>query len=199
MLATDRLIYVADPMCSWCWGFGPVLALVCSEMPKGATLEWVMGGLAPDSDEPMPPETRAYVQRAWQTVAAETGAPFNFEFWERCSPRRSTYPACRAVLAAGERGPDLFMRIQRAYYVEARNPSDTDVLIELAGDVELDRESFAEALASPEVEALLRRDLARRDELGVRTFPTLLLERAGERRVIARGFSPPEEVLAALS
>ena len=60
-----------------------------------------MGGLAPDSDEPMPAEMRTYVQQAWRAVTARTGVAFEHRFWEECAPRRSTYPACRAVIAAG--------------------------------------------------------------------------------------------------
>ena len=36
-----------------------------------------MGGLASDSDEPMPTEMQGYLQSAWQKVAATTGAKFN--------------------------------------------------------------------------------------------------------------------------
>ena len=84
-----RLLYVVDPMCSWCWGFTGVRAQVSEEFPDH---EWqlVMGGLAPDSDEPMEEETRAYVQDAWRAVAQRTGAEFNHDFWTECAPRRST-------------------------------------------------------------------------------------------------------------
>ena len=98
---------------------------------------YVMGGLARDSDDPMPEETRAYVQMNWREVTKTTGAEFNWDFWRKCKPRRSTYPACRAVLAAGAQRedavPEMFDAIQRAYYREARNPSDIDTLTAVAG------------------------------------------------------------------
>jgi putative protein-disulfide isomerase len=41
-----RLIYVMDPMCSWCWGFAPVAdALVQQARAAGVPLHLVMGGL----------------------------------------------------------------------------------------------------------------------------------------------------------
>ena len=57
------LLYVVDPMCSWCWGFTEVRREVSEAFPD---LEWqlVMGGLAPDSDEPMDEATKTYVQEA---------------------------------------------------------------------------------------------------------------------------------------
>ena len=93
-----ELYYVADPMCSWCYGFALEWKRAKDQLALPVRL--VMGGLASDSDEPMPAEMREYVQSAWRSVAQTTGAGFNHEFWERCTPRRSTYPSCRAVLAA---------------------------------------------------------------------------------------------------
>jgi hypothetical protein len=48
------LVYVHDPMCSWCWGFDPVLRELVSSLPEGVAVRRLLGGLAPDSDEPMP-------------------------------------------------------------------------------------------------------------------------------------------------
>ena len=46
----DRVLYyVADPMCSWCWGFHPVLEKVKEVLPDGISPVYVMGGLARDS------------------------------------------------------------------------------------------------------------------------------------------------------
>ena len=48
----------------------------------------------------MPQDQQHTIAGYWQDVATTTGAEFNFDFWKLCKPRRSTYPACRAVLAA---------------------------------------------------------------------------------------------------
>ena len=193
-------------MCSWCWGFEPSLDAVEAALPAGTALRWVMGGLASDSDEPMPDELRAYVQSAWRAVAERTGATFNHDFWKRCEPRRSTYPACRAVIAAeakrAGKGRAMFRAIQRAYYLEARNPSDASTLEELAAELGLDREAFASDLRSPQVDALLTADLTLARSLDVSGFPTLVLDAGGRTRTLVRGWAAPEEaverVLAAL-
>ncbi len=196
---------VLDPMCSWCWGFAPERERVLAGLPRGVEPRTLTGGLAPDSDEPMPAATRAYVQEAWRAVAARTGARFDWSFWDRNVPRRSTYPACRAVLAAAAQGARageaMFARIQRAYYLEARNPSDLATLDALAEDLHpaLDAARFRDDLRSEEVDARLRRDLAEKERLGVRGLPTLVLERDGARTEVCRGYAPAEDVLAAVA
>lgn len=196
------LYYVADPMCSWCWGFRTGLLAVEEALPRQVPLVYVMGGLAKDSDEPMPEEVRVYVQRNWREVTETTGARFNWDFWTVCKPRRSTYPACRAVLAAKAQHPDavpaMFHAIQRAYYQEARNPSDAETLVALAGELALDVERFARDLVSPETDADLHEAFALRRRLGVKQFPSLVLRRNGEQACIVRGYAETDVALARL-
>ena len=65
MKTNSILFYVTDPMCSWCWGFHPHLQKVRDGLPANMPLRYVLGGLAPDSDEPMDKSTRRYVQSVW--------------------------------------------------------------------------------------------------------------------------------------
>lgn len=197
------LYYVADPMCSWCWGFHPVLQKVKASLPADVPLRYVMGGLAKDTDEPMPDEVQAYVQNAWREVAARTGAAFNYDFWTRCRPRRATYPACRGVLCAAaqqeDAGPPYFEAVQRAYYQQARNPSDAEALVALAGELGLDTARFAADLVSPEIDERLHADFALRRRLGIRQFPSLVLEQGEVQTPITVGYDDAEAVLGRLT
>jgi putative protein-disulfide isomerase len=155
----ETLYYVHDPMCSWCWGFEPTRRQLFAALEGRLQIERLVGGLAPDTDEPMPATMRNMLQQTWHRIAISIpGTEFNFEFWEKCQPRRATYPANRAVIAARSQGDEfdarMTERIQRAYYLEARNPSDDSTLIELAADIGLDCERFADDLASADAQAM---------------------------------------------
>ncbi|MEE2711032.1 MAG: DsbA family protein [Gemmatimonadota bacterium] len=199
----STLYYVADPMCSWCWGFQPAIAEVTEMLPEDIPIRYVMGGLAKDSDEPMPEETRQYIQEQWRAVAEQTGAEFNWDFWEKCLPRRSTYPACRAVLSAAAQhplgGPLMYQRIQRAYYLDGQNPSDIDTLVSLAGELSLDTDIFAEAIVSPEIEQELQEDFTLRRSLSANQFPSLIFEHRDDLIWLASGYDEPEHIYEMLS
>ena len=194
--------YVADPMCSWCWGFAPVFDEVTHALPGDVELRYVLGGLAPDSDAPMHEELQQKLQATWRTIGEQTGAQFNFDFWTECKPRRSTYPACRAVLAArhqmAHKTSAMFRAIQRAYYQEARNPSDAVTLIALAVEIGLDADRFAGDLMSPEIESQLQACFAARRRLNAYSFPSLILERDGSAQWITEGYSSTDSVLPRL-
>ncbi len=198
-----KLYYVHDPMCSWCWAFRPVWAAIRARLPSDIDPERVLGGLAPDTREPMPEAMRAYVQDTWCRIERVVpGTEFNFEFWNRCRPRRSTYPACRAVIAATAQGAGfeepMIEAIQRAYYLEARNPSDEDTLIALAEAIGLDCELFSLTLNDPSIQAELLRQIEFSKSLGARGFPSLILEDEKGHRPIAYDYDDPSVVLAKL-
>ena len=173
-----KLLYIHDPMCSWCWGYRPTWDLLKSTLPENIVVEYVVGGLAPDSDAPMPEELQNTIQGYWRRIHTELGTEFNFDFWRQCQPRRSTYPACRAVIAAKlqNRETEMIDAIQRAYYLRAMNPSDTSTLIELAGEIGLDKEKFSKDIVSEQTQQELQTQIqfVRNSPCG--GFPSLLLK-----------------------
>ena len=100
-------------------------------------VNYLLGGLAPDNNQPMPIETREYVKGNWKRIQEMVpDTRFNYDFWTSCEPKRSTYPSCRAVISAKQQHPDfenlMIYGIQKSYYLEAQNPSNEDVLINIA-------------------------------------------------------------------
>lgn len=105
---TTELPCFHDPMCSWCWAFRPVWTALCTQLPAGLTERRVVGGLAPDSDEPLPHDLRRKLNGIWQaTQECVPGTRFSFAFWEDCTPRRSTYNAFRAFFSSEPVGSDV--------------------------------------------------------------------------------------------
>lgn len=196
----DTLIYVHDPMCSWCWGFEPTRRKIFEALTGRMPIRRMVGGLAPDSDVPMPEAMRSMLEQTWHRIEQSIpGTKFNFEFWQKCSPRRSTYPANRAVISAREQGDEfdalMTARIQRAYYLEARNPSDSDTLIQLATDIGLDTAQFATTLVADSTQQQLISEIRESREMGIDSFPSLAVQKADGLRYISLNYTQPEAML----
>ena len=120
MKSISRLFYIHDPMCSWCYAFSQSWTALQQDLPRDMEIVYLVGGLAPDTTEPMPHATQKMVQQAWQRIEQTVpGVHFNWNFWSCNTPIRSTYPACRAILAAkkqrAEAEPEMIRAIQIAY------------------------------------------------------------------------------------
>lgn len=192
------LYYFHDPMCSWCWGYRPVWQQLKAALPADIQVHNVLGGLAPDTDEIMPLELQTQIQGHWQYIEALLGTRFNYDFWNNNQPRRATYKACRAVLAATEQGYELAMieAIQQAYYLRAMNPSDTTVLVELAAELGLDSGRFSDALESQKVHQQLAQQIEFSSTAPIAGFPSLVLEVAGQQHQVQVDYKDYHPTLA---
>ena len=172
------LYYFHDPMCSWCWGYRPTWLMLQEQLPDDLSVQYVLGGLAADTNDPMPRHMQKAIQGYWKRIEKELGAQFNFEFWEKCNPRRSTYNACRAVIAATNQQAEkeMIYAIQQAYYLRAMNPSDNDTLQLLAKELSLDVKRFSDDLGAPQTESALQAQIGLARSAPISGFPSLVLE-----------------------
>lgn len=191
------LYFYHDPMCAWCWGYRPVSDQIVAAPPDNVRLVKVLGGLAVDSDDPMPAELRERIPQGWHRIHDMLGTEFNFDFWTKCKPRRSTYPSCRAVLAAGnqDRYDEMIDAIQRAYYLRAMNPSDLETLELLAGEIGLDAERFAGDIRSAEIEDELQRQVAFSRRSPIDGYPSLAMEIDDRLVTVTRDYKDPQRTL----
>ena len=197
---STTLFYIHDPMCSWCWGFSHTWNKVKNSLPSEINVQYILGGLAPDSSEVMPNEMREYIQMNWHKIEQKIpGVSFNYTFWDSCTPKRSTYPACRAVIAVKNQNSDLEQTmvklIQQAYYLEAKNPSEDDVLISLAKTLDLDIKQFTQDLNSESIQQQLLDDIALMQSLGVSSFPSLVLQTTNGIKSITIDYNNPKLIL----
>lgn len=194
----NKLLYVIDPMCSWCWAFSDSVQNIAKVHPD-LELHYLMGGLAPDSDEPMPVDMQQGIQSIWHQIADKTGTRFNYDFWTRCQPRRSTWRACRAVLTTRHLAPgkesSMIRAIQEAYYLNAQNPSDRDTLIEAAQQIGLDTKHFSELLDSDEMKTGLEQDMSIAGQLGARGFPAVRLIKGDKVHWVSDGYLDESQFL----
>ncbi len=168
-------------MCSWCWGFRPVWQQLQERLPSAVTIHYILGGLAEDSNKLMPEKLQARIRQTWQSIQHEIpGTQFNYDFWANNLPRRSTYPSCRAVIAARKQDRSIekkmIEKIQQAYYLQARNPSDNDVLVAIAKTLDLDIQKFSQDINSDETKIALANEIKFSRQLGAQGFPSLILQ-----------------------
>lgn len=188
-----ELIYVGDPMCSWCWGFAPVLERLRDhyELP----VRTVVGGLrAGPGAQTLDDGLRSFLAHHWQQVHEASGQPFDGSVLERQDWVYDTEPACRSVVVVRRLAPDRtlawFTRIQRAFYVEGRDVTDPGVHAELVGEVGVDPRVFADRMASEEARERTRSDFAEARQLGAMGFPTLVFRDGDDTVTVTRGFVP---------
>lgn len=187
------LVYIGDPMCSWCWGFAPVLDGLRHEF--GLPVEVVVGGLRPGpAAVPLDQTMKRFLRREWSRIHEVTGQPFDFSTLDREGWVYDSLLPAIAVAGVRERKPvqtlAFFTRVQQAFYAEAVDVTDPSAYVPLVGGFGLDGEEFSAFLGSPEGEKAAAQDFALAARMGVQGFPTLLFRREDGRLVLlSRGYA----------
>jgi putative protein-disulfide isomerase len=186
-------------MCSWCWGFRPTWKEIQAGLSKDIEVKYLLGGLAPDSKEVMPKAMQEDIAGYWKKIQQHIpNTKFNFDFWEQCEPRRSTYPACRAVIAAKKQNTgtekniiekQMVDAIQTAYYLNAKNPSDDETLIAIADTLGLDIAQFSRDLNSDETQQQLMKEIQFGQSIGARGFPSMILDMGGAYQYVPLNYN----------
>jgi len=198
-----HFIYFADPMCSWCYGFGPVMQALADHFEGRLPVRVVMGGLRAGNREPMRDKDRAYIRGAWKAVHEASGQPFDDAFFERETFTYDTEPACRAVVTMRRRAPAETLvfnrRVSSAFYAHNRDVTDDEVLADIAAEAGQDRASFLAELQSEPARNETFGDFLVAKQSGVEGFPVLAAGTQAEGfALVTQGFRPIDGLVEAI-
>ena len=201
---TRQLIYFADPMCSWCWGFAPVMTAIESQFGEELPIRVIMGGLRPGTEHVMTDKDKSYVREHWEHVQEASGQPFDFTFFDRDDFVYDTEPAARAVVAVRGLAPlsalPYLKFVQQAFYAEGRDVTDPDVLADLAGDLGLDMDAVKARWETKQAQEATKADFAITRKTGIRGFPAVLAGVEGESfKLVTTGYQSWEALEPALT
>lgn len=192
------LWYFADPMCSWCWGFSPVIFRIKETFGEQIKISLNLGGLRPGTTEPISNQLREEIFHHWHEVHRLTGQAFRFE---NAMPEGFIYdtePPSRAVLSFAKLQPentfDYFSAIQSAFYTQGLNVTREDVLTKLTDDFSIDPLAFQTLFTSDELRTLTLEHFKRSRQAGVQGFPTLIWQQEKQIETLCRGYRPWEDL-----
>lgn len=193
-----EIIYVGDPMCSWCWGFAPVLQQIERDYTKDAPLRLIVGGLHAFDTDPMNDQYKATIKHHWEQVAEATGQPFNYAFFDREGFVLDTEPACRATVIVRNMKPEALLsfyeRIHKGYYVEDTDTTKLETFLDYAAKDGIDTVAFAEAFESEATKQETMDDFSWCQQSGVTGFPTVVLREDDTMAALTVGYQPFDSI-----
>ena len=200
MSETIKLDIMSDPICPWCFIGKTHLDRALADHPSHPfSIEWHPFQLNPD----MPREgmnRRAYLEgkfggkdgavRAYAPVVQHTeaaGLSIDFEGMKRTP---NTLDAHRLIHWAGieNRQSEAVDALFQAYFVEARDIGDHEILADVADSIGMDAAVVSRLLRSSSDEQSIRDRDAHSRRMGISSVPTFIV--AGKHAV--PGAQPPE-------
>ncbi|MDH4261791.1 MAG: DsbA family protein [Spirochaetia bacterium] len=194
-----EIIYVGDPMCSWCYGISSALIQLRDHfLQTKIPFKIVVGGLRPGGGGKWDINMKEMLKHHWEQVRQKSSRPFGYKLFELESFNYDTEPPCRAVVAArpliGAAEMEFFEAIQRKFYVESENPASLDFYKSICDEFKINYSEFKTRFENEEVkdETFMEFDLNRK--WGVQAFPAVILSKNNKRHFITHGYSSFEKM-----
>jgi len=193
-----QLIYFGDPMCSWCYGFSPEMSEALDSLAEDVDFQIVTGGLRPYNTETMA-DLGDFLQQHWEDVNKRSGQPFSYEILKDKTFVYDTEPACRAVVLMRVLKPEsefeFFKEVQTQFYQKNKNTNLTETYAELATAFGLNKTEFAKKFESDEFKEKVKEDFTYAQNIGVQSYPTLVLKNGDDLYLIAQGYVEAETII----
>ena len=175
------LTYAFDAYCAWCYGFGPTLRAFAEDNAHRIRLGVVSAGLYTGA-RALPISAYPHLSAERGDVTRLTGITFGTGY-DRAVSRGTTVldsAAAAAGLAALRDQPgisdlDAVEAMQRAWFVDGRSLSDTEVYRDMADEFGLDADAVTAAFSASASRVKARADFRALRRLRVLSYPTLLL------------------------
>lgn len=193
-----KVYYFTDPMCSWCYGFSPIVKKLKENYPE-IDLQIVSGGFSPSSKQKVDEEYREFLLFHWKNVEARSGQYFNHAMkFVSDTFCYDTEPSSRALTVMQTLVPgqdfEYLSLMQTAFYADGNDITDGDVLAQLATKLGANYDAFLVSFNSDEMKLKTRQGFQFSRRLGVRGFPTMLNLQDGKVTILTRGFATFDEL-----
>lgn len=193
-----KLIYIMDPMCGWCYGFGKTMELVNDRFGDRVEIEVIPGGMWVDGGM-MATSSKLYefVEKSMLRIEEMSGLVFGDAYKAYLKHEGhllDSFPGSKAIVTASLVDPDraiLYAKaLQQKIFVEGKGftAGQWEAFVEAANEVGIDKVAFIENYQSDILLEKTRRAFQRAKGFGINGYPALFYQSGERLRSVATGF-----------
>ncbi len=205
MMIKDTIYYVYDPLCSWCYGFSPVIKKLKTEYHDKFDFQVISGGMQTGERKQPVSAIRDYLMGAYKNVTERTGVEFGDNFMailEEGNRMLDSIPPSIALSIVKDLNPkealNFAATIQEAIYFNGFDWNSVDAYIPYLKAYNINPEDFKIKFKEPLYKEKTLEDFKLAANFGVTGFPSVILKKDDKYFLVAQGFVPFEQLEATI-
>lgn len=191
-----EIIYIGDPMCSWCYGFSPTIQKLHDKHRGDVAWTMVLGGLRVGDEHVVDQARLDFLREHWVEIGERTGQKFSLDILKETGWIYNTEWACRAVVVMRKLKPEIvfayFGKVQENFYAKNLDPSEPEHYADTAAEFGVDSREFLKLYKSDEIIQETLNDFVWAQRVGVTGFPTVLVREGDKIGALTLGYQPLE-------
>lgn len=196
-----KLLYVYDPLCGWCYGFGPVAEKIEHDYAGSVELEIISGGMIMGDRIAPVGDMAGYILDAIPRLQKTTGVTFGQPYIKLLkegtyvtSSEKPSVALCVYKSFKTERRVEFAHSIQKAFFVDAKDLNQNSTYADLAATFGIERNQFLTRMQDSIYLKQAHAEFKRAADLGITGFPTLLQQQGTAYTKISEGYSNYESI-----
>lgn len=196
-----KLIYIMDAHCGWCYGNSNNISNLENEFKNAYDFELLVGGMWTGSNAPKGGSSfNNFINTHSPQMEKATGAYVDQKFFDLTKDSSYTFsslePSCAIVLIkelSPEKTIAFAKAIQNTIFAEGKRLDKLDTYIPILKKLNIDIESFKSKWMSTDNLTKTQNEFLRAHQLA-NGFPTLVLKKDGQHKVLSSGFFNYKEI-----
>jgi putative protein-disulfide isomerase len=202
----EELIYLYDPLCGWCYGFGPSLLKLAENEAQNIPFRVMAGGMITGERVGPIGQIAPYVKTAYKRVEELSGVRFGKAFLDMLFATGETIfdsePPSRAAIILKEAKPEWALKqaheIQKIIYEQGLDPNLAASYHTLASENGLDAATFDSKFNDYRYKLAVKDEFDYVAQFGVSGYPSLVYKQNEQYYLLSNGFMPYENLAASL-
>jgi len=201
-LKKNTLITVFDPLCGWCYGFGPILIQLEKKYKDRLSFDVISGGMITGTRIGPLSNMAGFISNAYKTVEMHTGIKFGVGFIDKALKEgKATFSSlepAKVLTIFRQFHPDKVVgfshEIQKLIYSEGIDPIQYSAYLPLFESYGLDKKDILPLIASKEMEQETINEFGLAHRWKISGFPACLIQQADGKAIgLSNGYvSYPE-------
>lgn len=194
-----KIIYVFDPMCGWCFGFGKVMSAFHAQHKDSFEFDVLSGGMVVGEREGPVGDFADYILGAYKRVEEYSGMKFGQPYLDQLKTKTlwtsSVKPAIAIETFKTFNTKDVVAfshEVQQAHFIDGKDLRDEEVYKQLIKPYGINETDFLKALNNDTLRKQTFDGFQQSANWGITGYPAVLMEFNGKYYAIAKGFTDLE-------
>lgn len=197
----NKLIYVMDPLCGWCYGNSSNIQKLYDKYKNKLDFDILPAGMwVGENARKQSRQMAQFIKKHDLQVQQKTGTEFGeayFKFIENENIILNSEVPSRAIVTIQQFWKDkviaFTIEVQKARYLYGNDLNRDETYLRICEKLELNKDEFLTAFLSESIKIEVQKTFTSA-QLYASSYPTLLAEKDGKSYIVEQGFSTFENI-----
>jgi putative protein-disulfide isomerase len=202
-----KLVYVYDPLCSWCFAFSTVVKKLIADIDYNFDIEVLSGGMVLGGNVTTGKQVKAFVGEGFKQMEQTSGIKISEAFTTKLLEGDAVFSSergCLALTAFKLLQPegnhlDFAHAIQKGIYEKGLGSTDDELFKYVAQRFEVDESQLLKKMEAYETKMAFNEELNMVKTLNVSGFPHLFIADDLQYYLVAKGYTSFENISAVVN